>query len=146
MLPYINPNYFAQQYNNPYMQTQYMPQITTQNATNSAFKVVEGIDMVKTAEIPMDGNIYYFPTADGKKIFTKQWLNNGSTKISEYLPQNDTKSEEVDILSTNDIKREIGALSKQIMALKEDINTLTDNIRPQKTSKRSANNEPNADN
>ena len=62
------------------------------------------------------------------------------------MPQNDAKSEEVDILSTNDIKREIGALSKQIMALKEDINTLADNIRPQKTSKRSANNEPNADN
>ena len=49
-------------------------------------KIVESIDIVKTTDIPMDGNIYYFPKADGTEIFAKQWMANGQTRILSFKP------------------------------------------------------------
>jgi hypothetical protein len=49
-------------------------------------KIVESIDIVKTTDIPMDGNVYYFPKADGTEIYAKQWMANGQTRISRFKP------------------------------------------------------------
>ena len=49
-------------------------------------KVVESVDVLKTLEVPMDGNMYYFPKADGTEIFSKQWLPNGTTRILTFKP------------------------------------------------------------
>lgn len=49
-------------------------------------KVVDNLEAVKVADIPMDGNIYYFPKADGTEIFAKQWLSNGTTQILSFKP------------------------------------------------------------
>lgn len=49
-------------------------------------KIVESVDMVKATDIPMDGNMYYFPTADGNMIFGKQWMANGQTRILTFKP------------------------------------------------------------
>ena len=102
--PYINPNYFAQypQYfqpqpqTNPYMQRmenlqqfqqalQPQPQMQTVQYQPLG-KVVDGIDTVKATDIPMDGNVYYFPTADGSAVFGKQWTMDGKTRILTYKP------------------------------------------------------------
>ena len=40
--------------------------------------------IVKATDIPMDGNVYYFPKADGSVIYGKQWLPNGTTKILSF--------------------------------------------------------------
>ena len=89
--PFVNPNYFGQypQYqptmqNNPYLQRMEnlqqfqqainQPQVT---APMTAFaplgKIVESVDIVKVTDIPMDGNMYYFPKADGTEIYSKQF-------------------------------------------------------------------------
>lgn len=100
--PYINPNYFAQypQYfqpqTNPYMQRmenlqqfqqalQQQPQMQTVQYQPLG-KVVDGIDTVKATDIPMDGNVYYFPTADGSAVFGKQWTMDGKTRILTFKP------------------------------------------------------------
>ena len=106
--PYINPNYFAQypQYfqpqpqTNPYMQRmeqlqQYQQnlqqplaptQMSVANQMATLGKIVDSIDVVKATEEPMDGNMYYFPKADGTEIFSKQWLANGQTRILAFKP------------------------------------------------------------
>lgn len=63
-------------------------------------KFVENIDVVKTIDIPMDGNMYYFPKADGTEIYAKQWMANGQTRILSFKPilnegvEENTQSEE----------------------------------------------------
>ena len=49
-------------------------------------KVVDSIDVVKATDIPMDGNAYYFPKADGTEVYCKQWLQNGTTRILTFKP------------------------------------------------------------
>lgn len=123
MQPYPNMNYFQnnpayppqfqQQYSNPYMerlqnlqqfqQTLQQPQINYLNG-----KIVDSIDVVRATDIPMDGNLYYFPKADGTEIYAKSWdLNNGKTRILTFKPLSD---EQTDILSHTEEKCEFGAL------------------------------------
>lgn len=93
----INQFYTGQQ---PYMQNPYMqrmenlqqfqqviqPQPQMQGANNFTplGKIVDSVDIVKATDIPMDGNMYYFPKADGSEIFGKQWLANGQTRILTF--------------------------------------------------------------
>lgn len=49
-------------------------------------KIIENVDVLKTTEVPMDGNVYYFPKADGSEIYSKQWLSNGTTRILTFKP------------------------------------------------------------
>ena len=85
MQPYLNPNYFNQynQMQNPYMdrmaqlqqyqQSLQQPLQPTQmsgaNQMSALGKIVDSIDVVKATDIPMDGNAYYFPKADGTEVY-----------------------------------------------------------------------------
>lgn len=99
MQPYPNPNYYAQYTQpqpqfNPYMQRmenlQQFQQALQQPAVTSQVpalgKVVESMDIVKVTDIPMDGNVYYFPKADGTEIYTKQYMTDGKTRILTFKP------------------------------------------------------------
>lgn len=100
MQPYPNPNYFMQyqqpqyQQPNPYMQRmeqlqqfQQTLQPQVQNQQMPALgKIVESIDIVKATDIPMDGNMYYFPKADGTEIYGKAWMQDGRTRILTFKP------------------------------------------------------------
>ena len=70
---------------NPYLER--LAQMQQQHNLNtfSAFgKIVESKDIVKATDIPMDGNIYYFPKADGTEVYGKRWLANGQTQILAF--------------------------------------------------------------
>ena len=103
----MNNPYQAPMMNNPYMQSQnpYMdrmnflqnyqqslqqPLVPTQmsgaNQMSTLGKIVDSIDVVKATDIPMDGNAYYFPKADGTEVYCKQWLQNGTTRILTFKP------------------------------------------------------------
>lgn len=70
--------------------TQYQQPQMQQPMTSQQFpvlgKMVDSLDVVKATDIPMDGNMYYFPKADGTEIFAKQWLPNGTTQILTFKP------------------------------------------------------------
>ena len=66
-------------------------QISQNNQFMTIGKMVDSMDIVKATDIPMDGNMYYFPKADGSEIFVKQWLPNGTTQILRFKPFNDTE-------------------------------------------------------
>lgn len=87
---------------NPYMQRMenlqqfqqaIQPQSQMQSANNFTplGKIVDSVDIVKATDIPMDGNMYYFPKADGSEIFGKQWLANGQTRILTFKASLDDK-------------------------------------------------------
>lgn len=95
---YTYPNF--QQYGMPQMQPNNPMNYFTQNMqqqlsqTQSPLKIVESIESVKLTDVPMDGNSYYFPKADGTEIYTKRWLANGSTEVVVYKRMMDTPHEE----------------------------------------------------
>ena len=98
--PYAQMNNMYAQPNNPYadrmnflqnyQQSLQQPIVPTQtpvsNQMSALGKMVDSIDVVKATDIPMDGNAYYFPKADGTEVYCKQWLQNGTTRILAFKP------------------------------------------------------------
>ena len=147
MQPYVNPNYYAQyqQQINPYMQRmenlqQFQQALqqppTFQNNFSAISKVVENIDMVKVADIPMDGNMYYFPKADGTEIYTKQFGIDGRTRILTFKPVLD---ENPNNLPNEEEKLKIDAFNDVLMGIQKDIKELTEKVdkitKPSRTKK-----------
>ena len=79
---------------NPYMERmvqlqqyqQSLQQPVSQAQMSAIGKIVDSMDVVKATDIPMDGNSYYFPKADGTEVYCKQWLQNGTTRILTFKP------------------------------------------------------------
>lgn len=143
MQQYQNPNYYGQQFMqpqfNPYMQrmenlqqfqqTLQQPVVPTQmsgaNQFNPFGKIVESMDVVKVTDIPMDGNMYYFPQADGKAIYGKKFLPNGQTQILAFKP---IENNEVDKSSTEVEKSKFDTLNEFLEGIQNEVRTLSDKI------------------
>lgn len=126
---------------NPYMDrlTQLQQYQQNLNTFSAIGKIVESEDIVKTTDIPMDGNMYYFPKADGTEIYAKKWLPNGQTQILAFKPILDSKA---NISSSEDIKCEFGVLDEfktvfieQIESVNERLDRIENNIRQSATNK-----------
>ena len=152
--PYINPNYFAQypQYfqpqpqTNPYMQRmenlqqfqqalQPQPQMQTVQYQPLG-KVVDGIDTVKATDIPMDGNVYYFPTADGSAVFGKQWTMDGKTRILTYKPFEEPNPNEVSSEPKESVLEDFRGVLEGIQIDIQTLNDKVDRLGKAKTSKK----------
>ena len=135
-MPYMNqnPNYYAQYlpnqqpYVNPYLQrleNLQQFQQTLQPQIPAIGKIVESIDIVKSTDIPMDGNMYYFPKADGTEVYGKSWLPNGQTRILTFKAVLEDNPNNVSSEAEN-VK--IGALDEQIKAVLSDLRALNDKL------------------
>ena len=122
------------QQQNPYMQRMdYLQQfqqslqqpVPNNNQLVPMGKIVESVDMVKATDIPMDGNMYYFPTADGSSIFGKRWLSNGQTQILAFKP---ILEDEPSNLSSNQIQIDFGAINDVLSGIQDDIRMLNDKV------------------
>lgn len=139
---YQMPNYqnsYQQQMinmSNPYLdrmnqlqQFQQNLQGTQMSLPNNQFvplgKMVESEDIVRATDIPMDGNMYYFPKADGSMIFGKQWLANGTTRLIAFKPILD---DEASNYQQGEIKSDFGAFGEVLDGIQADIKTLSDKI------------------
>ena len=141
MQPFPNPNYFTQyqQQFNPYMQRMenlqqfqqaiQQPPVQQQMAIPNQLaplgKVVESLDIVKVMDIPMDGNMYYFPQADGQAIYGKKFLPNGQTQILTFKPILDDNS---NTLSNEDEKSKIDTLTQFLEGIQNEVRMLSDKI------------------
>lgn len=123
--PIFNPMYqnptpsqmFNPMYQQPQMQIpQPQPIQQSQQSVGLPGKVVESMDMMKTTDIPMDGNMYYFPKADGTEIYTKRWLPNGTTEQIIFKAQ---KTEEEN--KPNPLFEKLDGIQEQINKLEEMI-------------------------
>lgn len=89
-------------------------------------KIVDGIESVRAMDIPMDGNIYYFPKADGSEIYGKHWIvNEGRTRILTFKPFFDSDPNNV---STNEEKLKIDAIQSVTEAFNERFDRLENQI------------------
>lgn len=96
-MAYMNYGYPAYQPQQPQINMGYMtPAMQSQMAIqqNPNGKIVDSVEMVKFTDIPMDGNSYYFPKADGTEVYSKRWLPNGSTEINTYVKVVDKEQQE----------------------------------------------------
>ena len=128
-------NSYGQQMQNPYMQQRMdnlqqfqqainQPQMA-QNQFNPFGKMVESIDIVKVTDIPMDGNMYYFPQADGQAIYGKKFLPNGQTQILAYKPILD---DDPNTLSNDDEKLKFDLLERVTDLFQENISSVNDRL------------------
>ena len=93
--PYADRMNFLQNYQQSLQQPVVPTQMSGANQISALGKMVDSIDVVKATDVPMDGNMYYFPKADGTEIFGKQWLPNGQTRILTFKPALDTEDNNV---------------------------------------------------
>ena len=84
--PYMDRMNFLQNYQQSLQQPLVPTQMSGANQMSALGKIVDSIDVVKATDIPMDGNAYYFPKADGTEVYCKQWLQNGTTRILTFKP------------------------------------------------------------
>lgn len=84
--PYADRMNFLQNYQQSLQQPLVPTQMSGANQMSALGKMVDSIDVVKATDIPMDGNTYYFPKADGTEVYCKQWLQNGTTRILTFKP------------------------------------------------------------
>ena len=147
--PYINPNYFAQypQYfqpqsqTNPYMQRmenlqQFQQTLQPQTQYQPLGKVVDSVDVVKATDIPMDGNVYYFPTADGSAVFGKQWTMDGKTRILTYKPFEEPNPNKVSSESKESILEDFRVVLEGIQMDIQTLNDKVDRLGKPKTAKK----------
>lgn len=136
MQPYPNPNYYSQYQQpqfNPYLQRmenlqqfqQTLQPIQPTNQLPAIGKIVESMDIVKVTDIPMDGNAYYFPKADGTEIYSKQFMPNGQTRILTFKP---ISEDEPNNLPSNEEKGQITAFKEFLEGIQADIKTLNDKV------------------
>ena len=125
-----------------YQQSLQQPIVPTQtpvsNQMSALGKMVDSIDVVKATDIPMDGNAYYFPKADGTEVYCKQWLQNGTTRILTFKPVLD---EDTNNLSPDTEKLKIG-LSDEVtdvfMKRFDELEKRFDDLMPKHTTKTTA--------
>ena len=67
-----------------FQQQLYSPQMQQAQSFTIGGKIVDSVDAVRATDIPMDGNMYYFPKADSTEVYAKRWLPNGQTQIVTY--------------------------------------------------------------
>jgi hypothetical protein len=114
---------------NPYLQRmenlqQFQQVINTPQQINPMGKIVENMDVVRTIDIPKDGNAYYFPKADGTEIYMKRWLQNGTTEMIAYKPVLGEKQTDTTNISNCAEKAEYGAIMSILDGIKNDIAAL----------------------
>lgn len=141
--PYMQRMENLQQFQQAINQPQAPVQMPLQNQQFAPLgKIVESVDMVKTTDIPMDGNMYYFPKADGSMVFSKKWLPNGSTQILAFKPILEDKT---NISTTEEEKLNLNTFSELLEGIQNDIRTLNDKVdkisKPSRTKKEVAEDE-----
>lgn len=95
--PYMERMAQLQQYQQSLQQPIVPTQTQVSNQMSALGKMVDSIDVVKATDIPMDGNAYYFPKADGTEVYCKQWLQNGTTRILTFKPVFDDDTNNVSV-------------------------------------------------
>ena len=88
-------------------------------------KVVESVDIVKVTDIPMDGNVYYFPKADGTEIYSKQFMVNGQTRILTFKPVLDNEPSNLTLVEE---KADLEPINTVLKGIQEDVKALSDKI------------------
>ena len=136
--PYMDRMTQLQQYQQSLQQPLVPTQMSGANQMSALGKMVDSIDVVKAADIPMDGNTYYFPKADGTEVYCKQWLQNGTTRILTFKP---VFEDNTNNLSSCEEKLKIGLsddVTEVFMKRFDELEKRFDDLIPKPTTKTTA--------
>ena len=134
--PYMERMAQLQQYQQSLQQSLTPTQMSGANQMSTLGKMVDSIDVVKATDIPMDGNSYYFPKADGTEVYCKQWLQNGTTRILTFKPVFEDNPSN---LSSDTEKLKIGLsdeFTEVFMKRFDELEKRIDDLMPKKTTAR----------
>ena len=134
--PYMERMAQLQQYQQSLQQPVVPTQMSGANQMSALGKIVDSIDVVKAADIPMDGNTYYFPKADGTEVYCKQWLQNGTTRILTFKP---VFEDNPNNLSSDTEKLKISIsdeVTEAFMKRFDELEKRIDDLMPKKTDKK----------
>ena len=137
--PYMDRMNFLQNYQQSLQQPAMLTPnsgISMTNQMSTIGKVVDSIDIVKATDIPMDGNSYYFPKADGTEVYCKQWLQNGTTRILTFKPVSEDNTNN---LSSDTEKLKISLsdeFTEAFMKRFDELEKRIDDLMPKKTTAR----------
>lgn len=103
----MNNPYQTPMMNNPYMQSQnpYMDRMNflqnyqqslqqqpiPQQITGINGRIVQAVENINANEVPMDGNVAFFPKQDLSEIYVKGWNANGAIDTIVYKPYTASK-------------------------------------------------------
>ena len=131
--PYMERMAQLQQYQQSLQQPMLPTQMSGTNQMSALGKIVDSIDVVKATDIPMDGNAYYFPKADGTEVYCKQWLQNGTTRILTFKPFFDDNTNNVS-QDTEKLKISISdEVTEVFMKRFDELEKRIDDLVPKKT-------------
>ena len=136
--PYMDRMAQLQQYQQNLQQPIVPAQTPVSNQMSALGKMVDSIDVVKATDIPMDGNAYYFPKADGTEVYCKQWLQNGTTRILTFKPVFEDNTNNV---SPDTEKLKIGLsdeVAEVFMKRFDELEKRFDDLMPKPTTKTTA--------
>ena len=136
--PYMDRMAQLQQYQQSLQQPIVPTQTPVSNQMSALGKMVDSIDVVKATDIPMDGNAYYFPKADGTEVYCKQWLQNGTTRILTFKP---VFEDSTNNLSSDTEKLKIGLsdeVTEVFMKRFDELEKRFDDLMPKPTTKTTA--------
>ena len=134
--PYMERMAQLQQYQQSLQQPMLPTQMSGTNQMSALGKIVDSIDVVKATDIPMDGNAYYFPKADGTEVYCKQWLQNGTTRILTFKPFFDDNTNNVS-QDTEKLKISISdEVTEVFMKRFDELEKRIDDLVPKKTTAR----------
>lgn len=131
--PYMDRMAQLQQYQQSLQQQVVPTQTPVSNQMSALGKMVDSIDVVKATDIPMDGNTYYFPKADGTEVYCKQWLQNGTTRIFTFKP---VLEDNINNLSSDTEKLKISLsddVTDAFMKRFDELEKRIDDLMPKKT-------------
>ena len=134
--PYMERMAQLQQYQQSLQQPIVPTQTPVSNQMSVFGKIVDSIDVVKATDIPMDGNAYYFPKADGTEVYCKQWLQNGTTRILTFKP---VFEDNPNNLSSDTEKLKISLsddVTEAFMKRFDELEKRIDDLMPKKTTAR----------
>ena len=136
--PYMDRMAQLQQYQQSLQQPIVPTQTPVSNQMSALGKMVDSIDVVKATDIPMDGNTYYFPKADGTEVYCKQWLQNGTTRILTFKP---VLEDNINNVSSDTEKFKIGLsdeVTEVFMKRFDELEKRIDDLMPKPTTKTTA--------
>lgn len=124
-----NPMYYYPQYLPPRqmydMSVQQQAVQTQQNVLQG--KVVDGYEVVRAIDIPLDGSTSFFPLADESAIATKKLKPDGTSEIKLYKLSEDNKAPQY--ITEDKVSELIKAETTDINELKEELKTIKRQIR-----------------
>lgn len=74
-----------QQAYQPYQQP--YPQMPARAVPQISGRVVNSLDDITVQEVPTDGTVALFPSADGKCIYSKRWTPDGNILTMRFVPE-----------------------------------------------------------